>query len=261
MTQTTQLPDSVQPWFPAWRWNPRSRLRLFCFPYAGGGSLVFRSWRDSIPEEVDLCPVQLPGRENRMREPAFRSLAPLVEELAEVIPPLLDLPFAFLGHSMGALVGFELARCLRRKGVREPRHLIVSGASAPHLDRIEPPVHHLEDDALIERMRSMKGTREEVFENKGLIQLLLPLIRADFAVWETYVFRQQPPLNCPITAFGGADDEYASPERLTEWKIHTTASFRMEILPGDHFFLEKHRPMLLQRVRQLLHRTLHESSR
>lgn len=257
MTEAARVSRSIRPWLPSWQRKPGSRLRLFCFPYAGGGTLIFRPWRGALPPEVELCPVQLPGREGRMREPAFDSMPALVEALSRALSPLLDLPFAFFGHSMGALVGFELARLLRRKGLPEPCHLIVSGADAPHLGRSEPPVHLLDDEALIERVREMKGTRDGVFENRELVRLFLPLLRADFAAYERYIFHPEPPLGAPITAFTGADDPYASPEGVAAWRIHTTGAFRTEVLPGDHFFIDRHPSLLVGTLRQSLRQTLH----
>lgn len=214
-----------------------ARVRLFCFPYAGGGASVYRTWGERLPSAVEVCPVQLPGRENRLGEKAFTRLPALVEAVAEGIAPLLDRPFAFFGHSMGALVGFELARLLRRERGLAPEHLYVAAHRAPQLPPATPPSYDLPESELVEELRRLGGTPRPVLEHPELISLVLPLLRADMAVCQTYAYAPAPPHDCPVTALGGLHDPDVTRERLNAWRSQTTAPFKLRILPGDHFFL------------------------
>jgi surfactin synthase thioesterase subunit len=231
-------------WLPWAKRDAQACVRLLCLPPAGGAASFYRDWGDSLPAEVDVCAVQLPGRETRLREPPYARLGPLADALAGAMRPYLDRPFAIFGHSMGALLGFELARRLRATEAREPLLLVVSGHRAPHLPRARPPLHRLPKAELIEAIRDLHGTPDDVLRNSELLELVLPAIRADFAVCETYVHRAGPPLACRLVAFGGTGDELVSREELAAWRQHTQGSFAISMLPGDHFFLGTTRAVL-----------------
>src|SRR5690349_12346622 len=156
---------SLDPWLICQNPNKRAQLRLFCFPYAGGGAYLFRSWKDSLPENVEIYSVQLPGRENRLSEPPFKRLPLLVEKISQVLEPFLEIPFIFFGHSMGTLISFELARQLRKEKLQLPLHLFVSGRQAPQLMDRSEPIHQLPDREFIEKLRSYNGTPEAVLQN------------------------------------------------------------------------------------------------
>jgi medium-chain acyl-[acyl-carrier-protein] hydrolase len=232
--------------------KPQARLRLFCFPYAGGSASLFRTWADDLPPEVEVCPIQLPGRESRFREPCYTRLLPLVQTLGEVLWPYLTLPFAFLGHSMGALISFELTRYLRRRAGPLPAHLFVSAHRAPQLPDRQPPIHDLPDAVFLEELRRLNGISSEVLENAELMELLFPLLRADFAVAETYEYQEDSPLPCPISAFGGLEDEEVNQDEVAAWREQTRTTFTSHMTPGDHFFLFKHRATLLPLIAQEL---------
>lgn len=224
-------------WLRSFAPKSQARLRIFCFPYAGAGASVYRSLFDQVPEELEICPVQLPGRELRFAEPPFVSLDPLVAALHEELQPFLDKPYAFFGHSMGALISFELARALRHSGQAPgPVHLLVSGHRAPHLPDLRPPAHQLPDPQLLETLRRLEGTPEEVLRHQELLQILLPLLRADFAICETYTYLPQPPLACPISAFGGLWDPNVPCDAMRAWKQHTTGTYQVHFFAGGHFF-------------------------
>jgi medium-chain acyl-[acyl-carrier-protein] hydrolase len=230
--------------------NPQANLRLFCFPYAGGSSLIFRKWSDSLPLNVEVCPVELPGRGSQMKLTPFTRLESLVEALAQAIKPHLDKPFAFFGHSMGALINFELARLLRKQYTLEPVHLFVSARRAPQIPNTKPPIHTLGDSEFKEELRRLNGTPKAVLENAELMELLVPIVRADFAVLETYVYSYEPPLDFPITTFGGLEDTEANYEELEAWREQTNSAFSLEMLPGDHFFINSAQSLLLERLAQ-----------
>ena len=229
------LPSSS--WISHHRPNAETRLRLFCFPYAGGGVASFRTWQNHLPEEIEVCSILLPGRESRLREPPFERLPPLVMTLAAIIRPWLDKPFAFFGHSMGALICFELARRLRQSFNLVPHHLFVSGRAAPQLGCARPPIHALPQEAFIQELRHMNGTPEEVLRNEELMALMLPTLRADFAVCENYVYTPDSVLDCPISAFGGDDDPRVGTDEIAAWRDQTSKPFTLQMFPGNHFFI------------------------
>lgn len=224
-------------------------IQLVCLPYAGGGAWIFRGWGAALGPGIDVVPVQLPGHGNRIREPLITRLESLVEAVITTIGHSLRPPYAIFGHSMGALLAFELARRLRRAERPSPLCLFVSGHSAPHVPDNEEPLHRLEDHALIERLRELNGTPDAVFDDEELCQLLLPIIRADFQLRETYRYIHQEPLCCPIIAYRGSDDERTSEELMAGWREQTTDMFSMRTLPGDHFFIHSAEGQLLADLR------------
>lgn len=246
--------SAVNSWLVSPSPNSQASLRLFCFPYAGGGVQMFHAWPESLPPSVEVCAIQLPGRGARLREAPFTELAPLVRAVALALLPILDKPFAFFGHSLGALVSFELARELRRLHGPMPRHLFMSGRGAPHMPEPDPRIHALPEPAFLRELRRLNGTPGEVLEHKELMQLLLPSLRADFAVSETYVYSSEPPLDCPVSAFGGLQDPGVSHDRLNEWRAQTCACFSLHMFPGDHFFTRTAQPRLLCTLSQELRR-------
>jgi medium-chain acyl-[acyl-carrier-protein] hydrolase len=232
--------------------NPQARLRLFCFPYAGTGASIFRTWSDGLPADVEVCPVQLPGRGTRLTETPFTQLTPLVQALAEALVPLVDKPFAFFGHSLGALVGFELARQLRRQSGVQPVRLFVSADRAPQIPHRDRPIHALPEREFLAQLRRLNGIPGKVLEEMDLMRIMLPVLRADFGVYETYVYSNEPPLNCPISIFGGLQDHRVSRGDLEAWRDQTSVSFSLRMFPGDHFFLNTTQPLLLQVLSQEL---------
>jgi medium-chain acyl-[acyl-carrier-protein] hydrolase len=237
---------AFSPWLLQTRPNPNAVLRLFCFPYAGGSAQIYRKWAQRLPPAVEVCPVQLPGRGNRLREPLFTDLDTLVLALAEAVPSYLDKPYAFFGHSMGALIGFELAHRLREREINGPAQLFVSGHRAPQFSREESLSYNLPEPEFLEELRRINGTPREVLEHPELIQLMMPLLRADFKVAQTYEYRPGPPLDCPITAFGGLRDEDVSQEQIAGWREQTRAEFSLHMFPGDHFFIHASEALLLE---------------
>ncbi|MEO8338098.1 MAG: alpha/beta fold hydrolase [Nitrospirota bacterium] len=243
-----------QSWFVTRRQT--AGIRLLCFPYAGGGPAVFRSWPQYLSPDIELCAVQLPGRGARMNDASIGELRRLVAELAEVIEPSLDRPIALFGHSIGGLIAFELAREIRRRYGVEPAHLFVSGCPAPQiLDN--DPLFDMPEEEFLDRIRRFNGTPWEVLENPEMMQLVLPALRADFSLRDTYVHAAEPPFRCAISAFGGMDDEGVGTEKLEQWRDHTSDVFQLCLFQGDHFFLRTAQAAVVESVAVTLQRYGH----
>jgi medium-chain acyl-[acyl-carrier-protein] hydrolase len=245
------LPE-VGRWLARPKPNGSARLRLFCFPYAGGGPSIFNSWVEHLPMEVELCAIQLPGREGRYREPSVVNLSCLMQCLAHVVQPFTDIPFVFFGHSMGGLISFELARQCRRKRQQGPVHLMISACRAPQLPDPHPRISQEPNSAFIDQLRRFGGTTEAVLEDSELMDLLLPVIRADFEMCEGYSYLFEAPLDCPISVFGGAEDPRASWEELSAWQFQTSRSFKLHIFPGQHFYINSSQLSFLDSLSQEL---------
>lgn len=247
---------STTSWCYSLKPNLEAKLRLFCFPYAGGNASLFRPWLWELPPEIDLCPILLPGRESRFKERPYTDLQTLIKALAPAIQPYLHLPFTFFGHSLGAIVSFELARHLRRYYKTSPVSLFVSGCCAPQLGTSRLPLHQLSDTELLKALQESQDPIDKILQHDELLHLLLPAIRADFTIYETYIYLEEKPLDCPITAFGGLQDSIVSQEALLAWQKQTSSTFIWHMFPGDHFFLSSNRAFLLHTLSQeLLHIT------
>jgi surfactin synthase thioesterase subunit len=241
---TTRTND---PWIAYRKPRPNARIRLFCFPYAGGGALIYRPWVSELPPEIDVVPVQLPGREQRLREKPFTRAGALVEAMTDALRRHFEPPFAFFGHSMGALLSYEVAQRLRQLGAPGPLHLLVSARRAPQLPMDDEEHYHLlPEPEFRDKLREINGTPEAVLENEELMELLAPIIRADFELNETYDPSQKAPLDVPISAFGGLEDEEVEKENLEAWREATTGPFKLRMFPGDHFFLHQEAKGALQ---------------
>lgn len=232
--------------------NPYASARLFCFPYAGGSSLIFHRWADSLPKSIEVYAVELPGRGTQIKLLPFKRIEPLVNVMAPIFQAYLDKPFAFFGHSMGGLVCFELARQLRNNYSLSPFHLFVSASRAPQILSKKTPIHALSETEFKEELRRLNGTPASILENTELMQLLIPILRADFEVLETYVYADKPPLECPITAFGSMQDQEVSVEELEGWREQTTNYFKLQMFPGDHFFIHSFQSLLLQSITSII---------
>lgn len=244
----------MKSWIANARTNPGAGLRLFCFPYAGGSAALYHGWQQQLPPSVEVCAVELPGRGGRLKEAPFERIEPLVEAMAEALLPYLDRPFAFFGHSMGSLLAFEFARWLRRNSDLAPSHMFVSGHGAPHLRVSYPARHDLPEPEFLDELHRLNGTPPEVLSNPELMQLLMPILRADFAICEFYRYTDEPPLACSISVFGGLQDQEMNREKLEGWREQTARAFSLRMFPGDHFFINTTRPLLLQ----ILYRQLYE---
>lgn len=227
-----------------------ARIRLFCFPHAGGGGSFFLPWSAALAPEIAVCPVVLPGREGRIREPAYQRMAPLLDALTDALLPYTDRDFAIFGHSMGSVVGYEFARRLEHEHGRRARCLLVSGRRAPHLPARRAPLHALPEKDFAEDLRALNGTPPDVLADESLLRLFLPSLRADFAVNETYQPSGGPPLSCPVSALTGSADPEVTVEEMAQWRVTTVADFRLRVFYGDHFYLKSRPDDVLAAIRQ-----------
>lgn len=236
----------ASPWLIRHVARSGANARLFCFPHAGVGASTYRLWGRALPESVEVVAVQLPGRENRLQEPAVPSIVDLVQGLLPALQPELDRPFAFFGHSMGAVLATETALALQTRGGPGPAHLFVSARRPPHLPPIERPFHALPDDAFLAEVQARYGGMPpEILAEKDLLALLLPALRADIRALELHRPASSAQLACPLTVFGGTEDRLVPREHLDAWRGLTTGPFRLRLFPGGHFYLEPHRAELL----------------
>lgn len=249
----TMLPasDRVGEWF----WANRRRVtgstergRLICLPHAGAGASSYASWARLLPDDVSLLPVHLPGREGRRREPPYEDVHALVADLAPAVGALGDRPYAVFGHSLGALVAFELVREVAELGLPMPIGLYVSGRPAPHVAFRGRPLWTLSDADLVAQLRALGGTPQVLLEHPKLLSAFLPALRADLRVNEDYEFKPEQPLDVPITAFAAADDSRARATDMASWADHTTASFALTELAGGHFAVMADPTVVLNRV-------------
>ena len=224
-------------WFPNIERTEGAKLRLFCFPYAGGGASVFRNWQGLMRDEIAIVPARLPGRESRTSEQPLDRIGSMVEAVAEAIGPYIAEPFALFGHSMGAMIGFELARWLRRRSQPMPLALLVAGARAPQFRRDHVPAAVPDDDEFLREIRELEGAPKEVLENDDLLKYLLPALKADSLLGRMYVYHDEPPLDIPLRAYSGENDTRLPASVIEAWRKQTTGSFGLKRFPGGHFFL------------------------
>lgn len=229
-------------------------MRLICLPHAGAAASAYRQWPAEIAPEIELLRVQLPGRESRILEPPLTSLQDLIRHLTAALKPWLDRPYALFGHSMGALIVYELARAFQARGLPDPAHVFISGQAAPHRPNRNKDLDRLSDDDLLAELRSLATTPDAVMNNAELMQLLLPTLRADCTLCATYEWKPGAKLTCAMTAFGGRGDRSVTRADLEAWKRHTSGRFDRRIFPGDHFFIHSARAGLLRAIGTRLRR-------
>jgi surfactin synthase thioesterase subunit len=226
-------------------------LRLICLPYAGGSAATYVPWAAQLPPEVELIAVQPPGRGSRMGEAPFSDMEPLVRELLSVFPEVIDRPYLLFGHSLGSRVAFELALQCQRIGWPLPVSFIASGSGAPHLRNDEKAIHDLPEAEFVAKLRELNGTPEEVLRDKELIKIVMPLLRADFRIADTYCATQTK-LDCPMIVLGGTEDHEVSRQDLQRWSDVCTGECEVHWISGGHFFIEQSRALVLEKVNAAL---------
>lgn len=226
-------------WLVCWEPRPHAGLRLVCVPYAGGGASAYRQWSSDLPD-VEVWAARLPGREGRFGEPPPPSADAVARPLADAIAGQIRAPWAFFGHSMGALLAWRTAHLLAAGPGPVPECLFVSGSQAPHVEPDFAP-DAVDDAELVAWLRDLGGLPAEVLADRELLALLLPTIRADLRLCGAYREPTGGPLPVPVVAFAGAEDSVATADDVAAWEAYTRAEFRLVRVPGDHFFLQRHR--------------------
>lgn len=240
--QNTKLLESFQK-------NRRHEFRLFCFHYAGGSAGLFSDWHRDLPAWLDICPVQLPGRGLRYKEPPISNLDTLTSDLLAGLSGHFEgVPYAFLGYSMGALIAYDLSRKLAEAGMCLPKRLFVAAQKAPTIPSLKPFWHDLGKREMIAKLRTLGGTSEEALASSTLIDMLYVILKADFALVETYRHATAPPLSVPITAFCGEEDWLSTRAKMLAWEGLTKAGFDLQMIPGGHFFIQSHRNVFLAKL-------------
>lgn len=240
-------------WFTVFEPRPAAEIKLFCFPYAGGQAHLFRSWHQSLPRDVETYASNLPGRAYSLNRPPFRRVADLVAEVGPALVREITGPFVLFGHSLGAILAFEVARWLRSRHGLSPALLAVAAHRAPQVANADDaPMHLMNDRDFVVSLAKLKGTTPEVLASPEILRFMIPILRADFEMAETYRYTSEPSLSCPIAAFGGTDDEETAGGKLEAWRDQTTDACLCQLVKGDHFFVRSNERMFLELLRHEL---------
>ena len=241
--------SSPKPWVVDFTPSRTAQTKLLCLPFAGGGANAYRPWVAALPAWMGLAAAQLPGREARITETPLDNVNQIVKHLVEaLLPTVQKAPFALFGHSMGAVLAWELARALWDRHAIAPSHLFLSAHRAPGYPRLSPAIHDLPDPAFRAALGRLGGTPPEVLAHDELMALMLPILRADFTLVERWLPTKAKMLECPITTFAGADDVEAPPSSMTGWSNATKGAVAHHTLAGDHFFINTNRARLLDHI-------------
>ncbi len=229
----------------------KNKITLFCLPFAGGGASVYNRWEKYLEELATVCPVQLPGREERIMDKPYDYMLDLLDELEDTIQRYLKGPYALWGHSMGGKIAYELEKRMEKRG-KTATCFMISGSRVPSLP--EPnPIYHLPDEEFKKALERFEGTPKEILKNQEVLDFFLPMLRADFTMDETYYDKEFTALRSPIEAFGGRKDREADEKAMKEWKKYTKRSFRCHMFEGGHFYIREHEEAVLSEVRKCLH--------
>ncbi|MFT6835288.1 MAG: medium-chain acyl-[acyl-carrier-protein] hydrolase [Francisellaceae bacterium] len=241
-------------WFVIPKPNSKAKLRIFCFPYAGGNISSFYPWIEKLNSNAELVLIHLPGRTTRFFEESYSSMDSLVNELVRIMPFLLDKPYVLFGHSLGSRVAFELVNQFTKLNIKLPIHFIASGSEAPSEKKCKETItYNLPDKEFIKELEDLGGTPKELLENKELLDICLPALRADFQIAETYLFTNKVTFNIPLLIIGGSDDiEY---DKLILWQQFFQDTASVCIIPGDHFFIDSSSELTLNEVNKVIERT------
>ncbi|MEU9368228.1 alpha/beta fold hydrolase [Streptomyces avermitilis] len=229
-------------WLKRYRPVRAPRLRLICFPHAGGSAGVFRRWPEELPPDVELVAIQYPGRQERFGEACVDDMTSLADQITDVVTSLLDRPIALFGHSMGAGVAYEVTRRLESRQLAWPARLFVSGSVSPLTPRHRRDLHLRDDEGMLEGLRELGGMDDAVLADPDLLRLVLPCVRADLRLIETYRPARLPSIATPVTAYAGTTDAHVPREGVAAWGDFTSAEFNLRIFPGGHFYLVGQEP-------------------
>ena len=224
-------------WFFCNKPKSGATMRLFCFPFSGGGASVYRSWPDTMSEEIEVRSLQLPGREARYNETIETDINTLVKNIVKAFESYQDKPFAFFGYSLGALLAFEVSRELRKQNMKLPNHLFIAAMRAPQTPRVHPPLSSLPDEEFLQKIDYYYQPQDEAWNNPDLREIFLPVLKGDIALSDNYTYQDDIPLPCPIDVFAGEDDR-GVPLALTQsWSEQTSTQMNHHVFKGGHFFI------------------------
>ncbi|GAB6040377.1 thioesterase II family protein [Endothiovibrio diazotrophicus] len=238
--------------------KPDARLRMFCLPFAGGGASVYQPWGKRFGPDIEVCSIQLPGRENRASEPAFRDIQALAGLLANQLALYLDKPYLIYGHSMGGLLTFEVLRQLQDGGYPLPQVAFIAAHRAAHLPPRRRPLFGLDDRQFIQKVSDFGGFQQEILVNEELLNFVLPTLRADFEACDGYRYEPGAPVDCPLVAISGAHDLEVPPEDMDPWQEHTLHPLHHVTLDAGHFFLKTHADALIDQLQRYASQQLPE---
>jgi medium-chain acyl-[acyl-carrier-protein] hydrolase len=239
-------------WFVIPKPNINADLKLICFPYAGGSASTFIPWIKMLPDNVELIIIQAPGRGARMGEKVYSDMQDLIGDLIKIIPTILNKPYILFGHSLGSRIAFELMNQLKGITHTLPVHFIASGSRGPHQECMKEPIHDLPPGEFIEELKNLNGTPKVVLENKELMELFLPLLKADFEIADRYHYTGEARFNCPISVLGGEDDVNICLSKLSSWGNFFEADADVHFVPGGHFFIDSHSILVQQKVNEII---------
>ncbi|MER6421946.1 alpha/beta fold hydrolase [Streptomyces sp. NPDC001137] len=256
MSEIRTAPPQGRPVSNRWLARPRRpadpRLRMICFPHVGAGGAAFNGWLDRLPDDVELCAVRLPGRENRMTEPLCHDWRTLLADIEQAVAPLLDLPFVLVGHCSGSVLAYELARRLQAAESPTPTMLVLSSTEGPALRRIDDPLHLLPTRELLTRVVEFGGTAQQILDDPDLMTMFERILRADYQVVELLEYSSGPPLDVPITVVGGRHDRFVSHAAMAAWATETTKEFSLHLLDAGHYILNDAGQLVADIVRGLM---------
>lgn len=244
---------STPVWFTDFGQGSDAPIRLFTFAHAGGGAGVFSSWNKALPG-VHVLATRLPGRESRIGEPAYPAMDALIDTLTKQIAPRLDRPFVFYGHSLGGLIAFELTHRLRELGLRQPERLLIGATRSPDRKSPHPELHALADADLVKGLGRYGNMSQSIVDSPELMAMLLPMLRADFSLVETYAYRERQPLDRPIVVYHGNDDRMVDPADMDGWRTKSSADVRLHTIDAGHLFHMTHEAELLTKISAELQR-------
>ena len=245
-----QKPDN--PWVTVTHENPNAKMRLFLFHYAGGATSLYRDWYTDLPKDLELCAIQLPGREERLDETPYRDFFPMIQAAAKAITPFLDKPYIFFGHCMGGLTSFEVVRQLRRQNSPLPLHMFISAFIGPHIPRPEREsiIFNIPEGMVDDFFVELGGTPQEVLDNLGLMTLARVVMDADLDLLRSYEYIDEAPLDIPISTFGAVQDKLVIVEEIEQWQKQTTREYDLTMYAGNHFYMQTHREHLMWTLRK-----------
>lgn len=244
-------------WILRPKYQRNAKMRLFCFPYAGSSGMVsYKFLVDSLPNSIEVCPIELPGRGLLINEKLISNLDEVVNGISEEMKDFFDLPFVFFGHSMGALISYELTHKIYALYNRTPQKLYISAYRVPSIERNEKIMHKLGIIEFKSELLKIDGIAQDIWEHEELMDLMLPIIKNDYKLCETYKYLPKEKLQCHITAFGGTDDKDVTKVHLADWNKFTACDFELVMFEGDHFFMVKNKKIFIDKFSQMLFRDL-----